>query len=233
MNALKKWAKRSVWLALLAVLTIGCNPLQTVAFFLHKDDKLPAKYPLRPKEGPKKDKDEEIKVLVLCDRGSGVPQEFAMVHNDLVSTLLKRIPEFAKENKEKFTVIPQADVSKNKIGNTTWTSQPPSEIGKKLGADYVIDITLSNIGVYQQGSAREIYEGRAEVYVDVYDVALGAKAEPKDKYVHQFLCPKTGMIAASNLPISRFKQMFVEQLAHEIIEFHLEHKPSDGIAAER
>jgi len=232
MNALKKWAKRSVWLALAAVLTIGCNPLQTVAFFLHKDDKLPAKYPLRPKDGPKKDKDDEIVVLVLCDRGSGVPQEFSMVHNELAGMLGKRITEFAKDNKEKFTVVSAADVAKYKQGNPNWKSQHPSEIGKKFNADYVLDVTLSNIGVYQAGSAREIYEGRSEVYVDVYETALG-KAEPKDKYVHQFLCPKTGMIAASNLPLSRFKQMFVEQLAQEIVQFHLEHRPSDGIAAER
>lgn len=230
MNALKKWSMRTVWLALLGVLAIGCNPLQTVAFFLHKDDKLPAKYPLRPKEGPKKDKDEEITVLILCDRGSGVPQEFAMVHNDLASVLAKRIPEVGKDNKEVFKIVSAAEVAKYKQGNPNWKSQHPSEIGKKFNADYVIDITLSQINVYQPGSAREIYEGRSEVYVDVYETELG-KAEPKDKYVHQYLYPKTGMIAVSNLPLAQFKQQFVQQLALEIIEHHLEHRPSEGIAA--
>jgi hypothetical protein len=232
MNALKKWSKRTVWLALAAVLTIGCSPIQTLGFLLHKDDKLPAKYPLRPKEGPKKDKDEEIKLLILCDRGPNVPQEFAMIQNDLASALAKQISEVAKDNKEKFTVVSAAEVMKYKQGNPNWKSQHPSEIGKKFNADYVIDITLSNIGVYQAGSGREIYEGRAEVYVDVFETALG-KAEPKDKYVHPYTYPKTGMIAASNLPLSQFKQMYVNQLALEILEKHLEHRPSEGLAAER
>lgn len=230
MNALNKWAKRSVWLVLAAVLTIGCSPLQTIAFLLHKDDKLPAAYPLRPKEGPKKDKDEEIVVLVLSNRGNGVPQEFSMIHNELATSLAKRLPEAAKENKEVFKVVSPEQVNKFKLGNPTWATMPPAEIGKKLGADYVLDITIGQVGIYQAGSAREIYEGRAEVYVDLFDVVAGSK-EPKDKYVHQFLYPKTGMIAASNLPLSRFKQNFVEQLSTEIMQFHLEHKPSDGIAA--
>lgn len=230
MNALKKWSKRTVWLALLGVLAIGCNPIQTLGFLLHKDDKLPASHPLRPKEGPKKNKDEEITLLILCDRGPSVPQEFAMVHNDLASILAKRIPEVAKDNKENFKIVSAADVAKYKQGNPNWKSQHASEIGKKFGADYVIDITLSQINVYQPGSAREIYEGRSEVYVDVYDVELG-KTEPKDKYVHQFLYPKTGMMAVSNLPLAQFKQQFLHQLALEIIEKHLEHRPSEGIAA--
>jgi len=155
-----------------------------------------------------------------------------MVHNDLTTMLARRLPESAKANKEKITVVSPEQVNKFKLGNPTWNTMKPAQIGKKLGADYVIDVTLSNIGVYQQGSAREIYEGRAEVYVDVFDVNA-ASVEPKDKYIHQFLYPKTGMIAASNLPLSQFKQKFVEQLAQEIIQYHLEHAPSEGIAAGR
>jgi hypothetical protein len=232
MNALNKWAKRSVWLVLAAVLTIGCNPLQTVAFFLHKDDKLPAQYPLRPKEGPKKERDEEITILVLCDRGPGVPQEFASVPNDVMAAVAKRLPEMGKENKEKYAVVPVEQVNKFKMNNPNWKTLPAAQIGKKLGADYVIDLTIANVNIYQPGSGRAIYEGRCELEAAVYDTAATGPT-PKDTYTHPFVYPKTGMIAADNLPLSRFKQGFVEQLAQEIVQFHLEHRPSDGIAAGR
>src|SRR5262249_10305667 len=159
-------------LVLAGVLTIGCSPLQSIGFLLHKDDKIPAKYPLRPKEGPKKDKDEELVILILCDRGARVPQEFAGVNNELTTSLAKKFPEFAKENKEKIKVVAPEQVSKFKAQNpTTWKGMHATQIGKKLGADYVLDITLSNISIYNPGSGREIYEGRAEVYVDMYEVA--------------------------------------------------------------
>lgn len=224
-----KWAKRGVWLTLAAVLTIGCNPLQTVAFFLHKDDKIPAQYPIRPKEGPKKDRDEEITLLVLIGHGGGVPQEFAGADRELASILAKRFPECGKENKEKYAVVPPAKLDEFKIYNPNWKTLHPAEIGKKLGADYVIDVTVSHVGIYQPGSGREVYEGRAEVTGDVYDVAAGP-GEPLHRYAVQHLYPKTGMIATSNLPLSRFKQRFLETLAQDVIQKHIDYKPADFIA---
>lgn len=231
MNKLGKWAKRSVWLTLAAVLTIGCNPLQTAAFIFHKDDKVPAQYPIRPKDGPKKDHDEEITLLVLTTPGRGIPQEFAGVERELASILAKRLPEAAKENKDKLTVVSPTQLDKFKINNPSWRSLHPTEIGKKLGADYVLDVTVSNIGIYQQGSGREIYEGRAEIDVGLYDVAAGP-GEPKHQYVHQHLYPKTGMIASSNLPLSQFKQRFLEKLAHDLIRKHIDYKQADFIASD-
>jgi hypothetical protein len=232
MAAVQTWAKRGVWLTLAAVLTFGCSPLQTAAFLLHKDDKVPAQYPIRPKDGPKKDKDEELKVLVLTTKGRGVPQEFAGVDRELASTLAKMLPESAKENKDTLTVIPPAQLDKFKIANPTWRTLHPTQIGQKLGADYVLDVTVSNIGLYQQGSDRQIYEGRAEVDVGLYEVAAGA-GEPKHRYTVPHQYPKTGMIATDNLPLSQFKQRFLETLALDVIQKHLEHRPADFIAADR
>ena len=53
-----RWARRAVWGTLAVVLTIGCNPLTTIAFLTHRDTPTPARCPLTFKEGPKKDKEE-------------------------------------------------------------------------------------------------------------------------------------------------------------------------------
>jgi hypothetical protein len=233
MNAYGTWAKRGVWLTLAAVLTIGCSPLQTIAFIFHRDKPVPAMYPLRPKEGPKKDLDEELTILILCGTSGGVPQEFATMDRDLVSLLAKRLPEAAKENKDKLTVIPPSKVDKFKIANPTWKSMHPAEIGKKLGADCVLDITLSNIQVYQPNSVREIYEGKVDVSVDQYDVSKWpGEREPAQKYVEQHLYPRTGMIAVINLPLSQFKQRYLEKLAQFLVQKHVDSKPGDFIASE-
>ena len=68
MNSDREVGQAWVWLTLAAVLAIGCNPLTLPFLLLHGDPKIPAEYPLRPKDkdAAKHDKDEEITVLVLC-----------------------------------------------------------------------------------------------------------------------------------------------------------------------
>ena len=232
MNAIGKWATRGVWLTFAAVMTIGCNPLQTVAFLLHKDQPLPAEYPLRTKEATKEEREKEITVLLLTAQTGGVAPEFADTYRELASLIAKRLPEEARENKEKVTIVAQSQLDKFKMTNPTWKTMRPTVIGKKLGADYVIDLTIGSMNVYQPNSGNMIYEGRAEVAVQVYDVAAGS-AEPMHKYVHQYIYPKTGMIAVGDVPLSRFKMDFVGRLAVEIARKHIDHKPGDGIGSER
>jgi hypothetical protein len=120
-----KWAKRAVWATFVGVMCIGCNPLQTVAFIFHKDDKVPAQFPLRPKEGPKHAKDEEIKVLVICGQhqSGGLPLEFAQLDRDLAGAIAKKMPEEAKDNKEQITVIAPSQLDKYKIKNPNWNRE--------------------------------------------------------------------------------------------------------------
>jgi hypothetical protein len=233
-----KWARRAVWGTLVAVLTIGCNPITTLGFLLHKDNMAPAEeYALRPKDGPKKDKEQEISVLVLCAQqtNSTVPDQFIRLDSDLAVAISKRMPEEALANKEKITVISPSRLNEYKMKNRGWSSEHATVIGKKLGADYVLDISLSSIQVYQPGSRNSLYDGRVNTDVDVYDISSGQK-EPKHHYTHQFVyrpnhtpdaTPDTGV------NISLYKQGFVNRLALELTWKHLDHKPADGIAAER
>jgi hypothetical protein len=228
MNRTGKWAKRAVWLTLAAVLSFGCSPLTTIAFLLHKDDKLPAEYPLRPKDkdAPKK---ETITVAILSSQqGTGGDPEFARVDRQLAGELAKTLPEFAKPTKQKIEVVPPSKVDQFKSNNRNWRAMRASEIGKKLGADFVLDIALTGITIYQPGSANQIYEGRAEVSVDVYDVN-DTTGEPTH-YIHPFVYPKTGFRDATSVPPSRFRMEYVSQLARELALKHVEHPPSTGIA---
>lgn len=228
MNRTGKWAKRAVWLTLAAVLSFGCSPLTTIAFLLHKDDKLPAEYPLKSKDkdAPKKEK---VTVAILTmQHGNGGSLEFAQADRQLASELAKVLPEFAKPTKQQIEVVPPSKVDQFKATNRNWRSMRASEIGKKLGADFVLDISLSNIVIYQPGSANQIYEGRAEVSVDVHDVT-DTTGEPMH-YIHPFVYPKTGFRDATSVPLSSFRLQYVGQLARELALKHVEHPPSSGIA---
>jgi hypothetical protein len=232
MNSRARWAKRTVWLTLAAVLTIGCNPITLPFLIFRPEPKAPAEYPLRPKEGDLSDKDKELKVLLLCHHNTGVAYEFAGSDRELASMLAKRLSALATEAEDKITVIPPAQVDKFKMSNPNWRYLHATAIGKQLEADYVLQVHVGNVNVYQPNSAKQIYEGRAEVAVDVYAVPDGV-AEPKHRYVLPYTYPKTGMIASSDVPPSRFKQLFLERLALELARKHVEYKEGDGILSER
>jgi hypothetical protein len=228
MNRTGKWAKRAVWLTLAAVLSFGCSPLTTIAFLLHKDDKVPAQVPLKPKDKEAAKKETVTVAVLVSQQGSVADPEFARIDQQLAREMAKLMPEYAKPTKQKIEVVAPSKVDQFKIANRNWRTMKAAEIGKKLGADFVLDVTLGGISIYQPNSANQIYEGRAAVSVDVHDVTDPA-AEP-NHYEHPFTYPKSRFRAADELPLSRFRTEFVGTLAKELVLKHVEHPPTSGIA---
>lgn len=225
------WARRAVWGTFAVVVATGCNPLTTIAFLTHKDVKVPAEAPLEFKDGPKKGK-EEVTVAVFVNQAAGQSLDFAGAEAMLASELARKLPEMSKESKQKISVVPPKDVNKYKMRNPGWKTVDPSQRGKELGADFVLDIYLDNMTLFQPGSQRNFYEGRADVTIDVYDVDAGP-GEPKYPLILGFTYPKGLFRDASSMPTSAFRKLFIENLAVEIARKHTEHKPSSGIAEGR
>ena len=225
-----RWARRAVWGTLAVVLSFGCNPLATLGFLTYKDPIEPAKCPFISKDNPKKDK-EEIKVAIFVSPGSGLSFEFAGAENTIASEMARKIPELAKENKLKIAVVPPSKINEFKFKNPTWKNMHASAWGKALGADFVLEIHLDKMSLYQPGSRNQLFEGRAEVSVFMYDVAEGV-AEPQH-YVYPYSFPKTGFLDATTIPLGTFRKDFLERLAVELAQQHLDHKTSSGIAEGR
>jgi hypothetical protein len=230
MDASGKWAKRSVWLTLAAVIAIGCNPITLPFVLLRTEAKIPAPYPLRPKDGPKHDKDEEIKILIIAGTApGGVNAEFVGSERELASAIAKKLPDVGKANKEVYTVIPPHQFDTFKMQNPNWRTMKAATIGKRLGADYVLEMTISGLQMYQPGALNQIYEGKAQLAVAVTDTTE-ERGEPKFRYEFTAAHPGFPRPADSMSP-SQFKMEFLEKLAQEVVFRHIDHKAADGIAA--
>ena len=232
-QATGKWARRAVWGTLVAVMTIGCNPLTTIGFLLHKDDIRPAEYPMvAHKDAQGKDKD-EVKLVILCDMPGNGTEQYVGSDRELAAIMAKRFPELLKENgsKIKLTVVSSSQVDKFTKGHRGWKTMPPREIGRSLGADYLMFVTLTGMQMYEPASANQIYRGRVEANVDVYDTTVKGN-EPKFSYPYAHVYPKTGVRDAGSVPVSLFKKEFMTSLANTLILKHVEHKQSVGIASD-
>jgi hypothetical protein len=227
-----RWARRAAWGTLFAIFAFGCSPLTTIAFLFHRDTPNPAECPLVfDKDGPKKHK-EEVVVALFVSPGSGQGYDFAGTDRALASEIAKIMPELAKENKQKLVVVTPSKVDKFKMQNPNWKLMHPIAWGKKLEADFVLDIHLDKMSLYKPDSQNMLYEGRAEVTVDTYDVD-STEREPKFNYNLLFTYPETGFQDATSIPVSHFKKAFVEHLAMKLAMKHVDHKASMGIAEDR
>jgi hypothetical protein len=230
MDATGKWAKRGVWTTLAAVIAIGCNPITLPFVLLRTEAKIPAQYPLRPKEGPKHDKDDEIKVLILAGMAPGaVTVEFAGSERELAAAVAKKLPEVGRANKEVYSVIPPHQLDTFKMQNPNWRGMRAAAIGKRLGADYVLEMSVSGLQMYQPGALNQLYDGRAQVSVEVTDTTE-TTGEPKFRYVHSFSHPGFPR-QVDTMPPSQFKLEFLDKLAQDIVFRHIDHKAAEGIAA--
>jgi hypothetical protein len=135
----------------------------------------------------------------------------------------------AKENKDKKKIraISTTQVDKFKTANPNWKAMNPSDIGQKLGADFVLDVEMSKMRLYQPNTGQEkIYEGRADIAVTIYEV--GVEGGVRD-YPITFSYPKGMPRDASVMSESEFKKEYIAHLAVEIAEHHIDHKPANGL----
>lgn len=230
----KRGSRLAVWGTFLATLAIGCNPITTAAFLLQGERKIATDMPLRPHFDANGEAKSDIKIAILCQTPGNVPLEFAGFDRQLASLLAKKFPEIFAANgcKEKIKVLPQGALDQFFAAHPQARIMNPADIGRQIGADYVFDITISGLQMYEPGSARHMYQGRADVNVDVYD----ATRRNKDKlysYPIAFSYPEISVRDADAISVARFKQEFTYKLAETIVLKHIDHKPSEGIATTR
>ena len=99
----------------LVVWRSGATRSRRSAFFFHRDPKMPAKYPLQPRTGPKKEKEKELAVLVMTQVSPGQAYEFWPGRRRSWPPGWPQDYRVAKEDKQKVMVIPQAKVNKFKV----------------------------------------------------------------------------------------------------------------------
>jgi hypothetical protein len=219
----RKSALLLICCAIPAILQAGCDLFPRRCGLPSGDPVKEAEYPLAFTDEARKGK--EFKVALFVSTAPGMGSEFARSEDILVANLIKKFPELAKGRNEKMEFIDPALVNKYETNSAYWYYRHPREWGKQLKADYVFKIQLDKMSLYQEGSQNRVYEGRAEVTVEVYDVAAGP-VKPEYHYVYQFKYPYAGYLEASSIPVSTFKKNFLEHMGAEIAMKHVRHNES-------
>lgn len=143
---------------------IGCNPL-TMPFFLM--------YGVESKNEPEfrlAVPDKEVKVVVLAYAANDAQTDQVGIDRQIGSLVAKQLGERCLANKERVKVVPVHKVEKFKNDHPGWKTMGAVEIGKQFEADYVVDIEVVGLNLYEPGSHKSLYKGRAKIDLAVFDV---------------------------------------------------------------
>jgi hypothetical protein len=185
------------------------------------DSKKPAEYPLTHL---KKHDGKEVRVVIMANAGSGLSWEFAGVDRDVASQTAKKLAEGTQKEKVPVKIIRPEDVDKFKAQNPTWKVMHPSKVAELLTADYVIDIAITGIGLYQPNSAKSIYEGWATADVTVYEAGVET---PRYQFYHK---SHQHPQAADAVPAGQYKAFLIKQLSYELASRHMKHTEDSRVA---
>jgi hypothetical protein len=204
--------RRAVLGGLLCAAFMGCSP-STLWFLFKGDEKAPAKYALEPKGGRS-----EIAVLVMAYPSPTLGMDFAGADKDVAAQVGKRLAEETKEER-RITVVDPAKLErlKNTPGQD-WRTLSPAAVGAKLGADYVIEVTLTSMTMMPPQYGGEYYEGSASYDVVVYDTAQPDAAYKQ--YSHTSTTPLKGK---ESVTPSMYRKMLLERVATDIAWHHVPH----------
>jgi len=154
------WRRFLLVLGLLG-LAGGCNPLMAPFFIFSPEPTFPAEFhPLVAK-----DKSQEVRVAILTYMGMETNPELQHADRELTLLLAGKLQELCANNGEKVTVINPLKVEEYKNSHPDWNQQHVEleTVGRDLRADYVIYVEINSLSLYQPGTARQFYQGKANL----------------------------------------------------------------------
>lgn len=200
-------------LLVVALFSIGCNPL-TGAYFLMfgVDDKTPAEFRIAGEGKTTKH------VMVLTSMLSESRAELLGVERQLTSKLSRQLEMDCKANKEKIQIVPAHKVEEFKANNPTWKTMTMTEIGRLFDVDYVIDVEMADVSLFERDSRKTLFLGRSALTVRVIDVAKSCDEGPVHQKQLNVQYPKArGPIPVDDdMTVQRFRELFVQRIAQDV-----------------
>ena len=203
------------------VLTIGCNPIQLAGWVFSPD----------PIEAPKCSlviKGKEAKVVIIAAHAM-LPSDYTLMRSDweLSQRLTQLLEERFKENQEQVKVVKPSQVKTYMNKNPKWRELPPQEIGKHFKADWVINLEINSISLFDKSSANFFYHGNADITVTVTDAHKPIGEGEVYALPYQVEYPKTNPLERSEMGVNQFRAKFIERIAKDLAQQFASHPPRE------
>ncbi len=179
-----------------------------------EDPTHPAEFPLKPQPHQKNG---VVKVVVLTSSAPDLPADVKNVERTLAFEFNKRLQDRCTEHKEKVVVVSATEIENYKKKNPDWVKMSPVEIGKSLEADYLIDIEVLSMSLFEEGSGKEFLRGRSQISVTAFDLSKKLSEPAFSPPECNFLFPLGHPEAKFDVSISQFRQAFIRRIAEQLV----------------
>src|SRR5262249_42142150 len=206
----RRW--RIAGLTLLTLACMACNPLAVPYFLMIGPD---------PKNDPDfklaaNDKRKPVKVVILVSAPLDIRcGELANVEREFTALFSQKLQEACKLNKENVVVASHSKVQKFKDDHPMWQTLSLEELGKQLDSDYVIDLEINHISLYEPGSQNTLFLGKASISVSVANVNKPGDG-PVFRKVIGCEYPRSGSRSVVDTDPLKFHRDFMTRLATEL-----------------
>lgn len=217
--------RRCGWLLGLCVAAVaaGCS-FPGIMYFLMPEAKEPAEY----KRLASDDKKKEVKVVLWTYMGLDTRMEFTQVDRQLTDLLARQIRKVSEENEEKVSIISPRKVEEFKNEHPNWKSLDLDEVGRNFKADYVISLEIDQFSLYAPNAHEMLLQGKTHMSVSLVDVAHPEETLPAREFT--YIYPgEQGAIDNFSMPISQFRQMFLEKLAQRLTYYFVNHPKRERV----
>jgi hypothetical protein len=217
-------------LLLVGALTAGCQLMAIPYFFLPgMDPKEEASCPLVSKE-----KDKTVRVLILSQASLETRPEFLRVDRDLAQMLAQAMADGFKKNKEKVVLVKNSQIEMFKDEHPNWKAMGAVEIGRQFKADYVIELTVNQISLYEPGSYNTFFRGRCDISLVTHDTLHSSEGPIwRKEYSTEYPKARGPIDAGTNGNVAQFRQQFLTVVARELSWNFTSHLTEDDYKMEQ
>jgi hypothetical protein len=204
--------------AVLCLVLAGCNFPYNM-YFLMPEDKDEAECKRLAAEDGKT----EVKVVLWTYMALDTREEFIQADRYLALKLAEEIHRLSKENGEKVTVVKPNLVEQYKSNHPNWQTLDPEKVGHDFKADYVIDLEIDKLSLYEHGANQQIYRGQAQILVSVLDMKHPDDIKSKE-FNDRYPVEARGDMTPFEVTPTAFRDKFLEHAAKRLAFYFVDHK---------
>ncbi|MSQ96556.1 MAG: hypothetical protein EXR98_18680 [Gemmataceae bacterium] len=218
------WRWVLVLVAGMAWLSVGCNPqMLSMIIMPFTDTNVDPEYKLFAK-------DKEITLVILTNfaRPEHRP-DLQGADAELAIQIAQAFRNRCTTNKHKIKIVSDAQVRSRQLNQRAGGQLGAVEIGAHFKADYVLDVTINSLGLYEKDLYPPMYRGRTDLAVSMYKVKAADDDGHKvfGKEMQRGFPSGPGPIDATSMTASWFRTTFLTKVANDVAKTFIGYPPEE------
>jgi hypothetical protein len=210
----------------LAWVSIGCNPQSLSAFLMpFSDNNTPPEYKLFAV-------DKQITLAIVANFARPeIHPDLQAADAELAELVADTFRKRCADNKHKIKIVPIAQVRSQELKQRQLTGGDISavEIGKSLKADFILEMNVNYVTIYEKNTYPRMYRGQTDISVNLFKVdAKDGEHKVFTKEYPRIYPAGSGPIDASSMSSTMFRRGFLTKVANDISKMFIAYPPDEA-----